>query len=200
MTSGEESEFGAMFTQRRILLWFCGTVLTGVLLCTAYLARRAMAKTSGPAVTARGAVSPAPKPRIDPRPAAVPSQVVSPPTVQVQPEPILTPLAAIISRSERRTLSDTYLQIAALDRGMSEVLVEVLRRKGFQAEIASGATDDIFRVVVGPVKDAAALARTKAELQAAGFTSFARKAPKLVANNEENAPNPAAQRSAVADK
>ena len=56
------------------------------------------------------------------------------------------------------------------------------------------------RVVVGPVKDAAALARTKAELQAAGFTSFARKAPKLVANNEENAPNPAAQRSAVADK
>jgi hypothetical protein len=32
----EESEFEPMVVQRRIFLLFCATVLTGVLLCTAY--------------------------------------------------------------------------------------------------------------------------------------------------------------------
>jgi cell division septation protein DedD len=69
---------------------------------------------------------------------------------------------------------------------MSEVLVELLRRKGFQAETALGPTEDIFRVMVGPAKDAAELARLKTDLQAAGFTSFARKAPKVIANRRQN--------------
>ena len=200
MTSAEESEIGPMFAQRRILLWFCATVLTGVLLSTAYLARRAMAKTSTSAAPVGGAVLPNRHPQRDLQPIALPSQAVPQPAVQVQSTGLVTPLAEIIARSERRTLSDTYLQIAALDRGMSEVLVEVLRRKGFQAEIASGATEDIFRVVVGPVKDAADLARIKAGLQGAGFTSFVRKAPKLVTNQGENATNPATPPSAVIDK
>jgi cell division septation protein DedD len=68
--------------------------------------------------------------------------------------------------------------MAAVDRGVAEVFVEVLRRKGFQAVIAKGPTEDIFRVLVGPVKDATSLARVKADLQAVGFTSFARKLTK----------------------
>ena len=72
---------------------------------------------------------------------------------------------------------------------MAGVLVEVLSRKGFQAEVASGPTEDIFRVIVGPTKDAAELARIKADLEAAGFTSFTRRAPKLLAN-QRNKPDP----------
>ena len=40
----------------------------------------------------------------------------------------------------------------------------------------------------------------KADLQAAGFTSFARKAPQLVANQHESDPDPAMPQSPVADK
>ena len=58
---------------------------------------------------------------------------------------------------------------------MAEVFGEVLRRKGFQVVIANGPAEGIFRVLVGPVKDASSLARVKADLQAVGFTSFARK-------------------------
>jgi cell division septation protein DedD len=65
--------------------------------------------------------------------------------------------------------------VAAVDRGVAEVFVEVLRKKGFQALIANGPNQDTFRVLVGPVKDAAALAGLKADLQAAGFVSFAKK-------------------------
>jgi cell division septation protein DedD len=164
MTRAEESEIGPMLLQRRILLSFCATVLIGVLLCATYLARR---------------------PRVILRPAAPPSQAIPTPATQAQsPAPV-----AAAPPSAKRIPGDTYLQIAAVDRGMAEVLVEVLRRKGFQAEVANGATEDIFRVMVGPAKDAAALARTKADLQAAGFTSFARKAPKLVAKQSENEPD-----------
>jgi hypothetical protein len=41
MLRAEESEFEPMVVQRRIFLLFCATVLTGVLLCTAYLIGRA---------------------------------------------------------------------------------------------------------------------------------------------------------------
>ena len=40
MLRSEESEFEPMVVQRRIFLLFCATVLTGVLLCTAYLIGR----------------------------------------------------------------------------------------------------------------------------------------------------------------
>jgi hypothetical protein len=41
MLRAEESEFEPVVVQRRIFLLFCATVLTGVLLCTAYLIGRA---------------------------------------------------------------------------------------------------------------------------------------------------------------
>jgi cell division septation protein DedD len=205
MTSAEESEIEPASVQRRILLGFCATVLAGVLLCTAYLGRRATssaprAKTSALSVP----VLPERNPQRDLQPAALPPQATPQPATQVQsldtshagrePAPV-----AVVSRSDH-TPGDTYLQIAAVDRGMAGVLVEVLGRKGFQAEVASGPTEDIFRVIVGPAKDAASLVRMKADLQAAGFTSFARKAPKLVASQRENEPDPETPQSPVADK
>jgi hypothetical protein len=207
MTSAEESEIEPASVQRRLLLGFCATVLTGVLLCTAYLGRRAFApraKTAALTVPVRAAVLPERNPQRDVQPAALPSQATPQPATQAQSldtsragrEP--APVAAV-SRSDH-TPGDTYLQIAAVDRGMAGVLVEVLSRKGFQAEVASGPTEDIFRVIVGPAKDAATLVRIKADLQDAGFTSFARKAPKLVANRHESEPDPSTPQSPVADK
>ena len=77
--------------------------------------------------------------------------------------------------SERPVRDGSYLQLMALDRGLAEVLVEALRRKGFQALLTSGPTENIFRVLVGPANGDAALARVKADLQAEGFASFVRR-------------------------
>ena len=170
--SVDEGEIGPMLVQRRIVLGFCGTVLVGVLLCTVYLVGR----VSRVASSAK---------------AAPPSQAAPAPATQVQvlktrPAGTESQPKALVSRPGSHPAGDTYLQIAAVDRGMSEVLVELLRRKGFQAETALGPTEDIFRVMVGPAKDAAELARLKTDLQAAGFTSFARKAPKVIANRRQN--------------
>ena len=206
----DESEIGPMLVQRRIFLSFCATVLIGVLLCSTYLMGRASwfaprAKTSTFSAKAAGTGSSERNPQVSVRPVAPPWQAARSPATQVQSlntrpvgtEPQPTPSA---SRPGSRIPGDTYLQVAAVDRGMSEVLVELLRRKGFRAEIALGATEDIFRVMVGPAKDAAALARIKADLQAAGFTSFARKTPKLIANQHQNEPDPGMPDRTNADK
>jgi cell division protein FtsN len=58
---------------------------------------------------------------------------------------------------------------------MAGELVEALRVKGFQATAAGGPTEDLFRVLVGPLKDEAALVRAQSDLQAAGFSSFVRR-------------------------
>jgi cell division septation protein DedD len=70
----------------------------------------------------------------------------------------------------------TYLQVAAVKRPEAEILARVLRRKGFmQAVVVQGPKEDLFRVVVGPVKDREALQKTKADLEAAGLKSIVQK-------------------------
>ena len=153
----DEPEPGA--AQRRIVLSFCGTVLLGVLLCAGYLA------SGGTRAATRS--TPASKPLLIPA-APVSAAPVPPPVEAVAIRPAPKPPAQAI-------VGATYLQMAAVDRGVANVYVEVLRRKGFQAVIAAGPTPVIFRVLVGPVNDTATLTRVKAELQAAGFSSFTRK-------------------------
>jgi cell division septation protein DedD len=182
----EQSEPPPGTAQRRIALSFCATVLVGVLLCAAYLAsgatRIAARATSKSAlvIQAGGVVTSSTKPQANLPLAALSPQSAAEPAAQVDPngtKPVRqepTP-AASFPRPRRSMQGGTYLQMAAVDRGVAEVFGEVLRRKGFQVVIANGPTEGIFRVLVGPVKDASSLARVKADLQAVGFTSFARK-------------------------
>ena len=90
-------------------------------------------------------------------PAATPKPVATPP-----PAP-RTPVAAVQA-------GQTYLQVAAVKKPQAEMLVEVLKEKGFRAvssPTAPGA--ELFRALVGPLRDAAEVARTKADLENAGF-------------------------------
>jgi hypothetical protein len=173
MTKGEEIELQPTDIQRRIFLSFCATVLMGVILGAVYLAPRTT-------WFAPRAVRRAPASGIQAGGVAARSQTALAPVVQlkaIETAPARTDPESVAPapRSGKPVPGDTYLQMAAVDRGMAEVLVEVLRRRGFQAVVASGPTEDIFRVLVGPIEGAATLARVKADLQTAGFTSFARK-------------------------
>jgi cell division protein FtsN len=113
--------------------------------------------TSAPATKespAQGATSP-----VASKPAARPAQEQEP---------------AAGSRVVEPALGQTFLQVAAINRRPeAEILVDVLRKKGFQAaiEIAPG---NVFRVLVGPAKDKDEAADLRAKLEAAGFKPWVR--------------------------
>jgi hypothetical protein len=95
-----------------------------------------------------------------PPPAATPRPTVAP------PPPAQTPVAA----SAEPGPGQTYLQVAAVKKPQAEMLVDVLKEKGFRAvsaPLAPGA--DLYRTLVGPLRDASEVARTKADLENAGF-------------------------------
>jgi|YNPMSStandDraft_1061717.scaffolds.fasta_scaffold00144_22 cell division septation protein DedD len=70
----------------------------------------------------------------------------------------------------------TFLQVAAVRRAEAELLVDVLKRKGFPALVAPGPSETLFRVLVGPLKDDDDIARTRNRLEEAGFrSSYVRK-------------------------
>jgi cell division protein FtsN len=63
----------------------------------------------------------------------------------------------------------TFIQVRAMSKDEAEVLATVLARKGMHTVVAPGPNERIFRVLVGPAKDAADLGRMKGDLEQAGF-------------------------------
>jgi cell division protein FtsN len=51
----------------------------------------------------------------------------------------------------------------------AELVVDVLRKQGFSALVAPVPNSTKWRTLVGPLPDAAAMAKTRTDLQAAGF-------------------------------
>lgn len=85
-----------------------------------------------------------------------------------EPEPASAPAAAGPQPGQ------TFLQVAAVKQSEAKVIVDILKAKGYQAMTApvpvNGVpSDTLFRALVGPIRDAAELARLKSNLQAAGF-------------------------------
>jgi len=68
-----------------------------------------------------------------------------------------------------------YLQVAAAAQPQAGVVVDTLQQKGFPAILTPGPNATLFRVMVGPFADAAALGKAKADLESAGFHPLVRK-------------------------
>lgn len=99
-------------------------------------------------------------------------------TAQPAPEPVRAAPAAAAPAAPAP--GETYLQVVAVKRAEAEVVADLLRQKGFHAIVAPVVVDgvaaaDLFRALVGPLKDAAEVARTKAQLEEAGFKPIVRK-------------------------
>jgi hypothetical protein len=95
--------------------------------------------------------------------------VIDPLPVRGETPPNTQPIPA---RVIRPTPGEVFLQVAAVDRGMAEVTAEFLARKGFDVRIASGTTENEFRVLISGRDD---LSKTRAKLEDFGFRSFVRK-------------------------
>ena len=85
------------------------------------------------------------------------------------------PVAA--AASQGKPGSGTYLQVSAVGKAESELVSEVLNKKGFRTAVEHVVKDgkDLYRVLVGPVKPGADQSKTTDELRAAGFKPFAKK-------------------------
>jgi cell division septation protein DedD len=97
------------------------------------------------------------------KPKPVESKPAEKPKVAEKPRPIE------ISASGAPAAGQTFLQIVAIDKAGASALVETLQKKSFSAVVAPGPSEKIFRVLVGPLKDQAAIAKTKIDLEGIGF-------------------------------
>jgi cell division septation protein DedD len=70
----------------------------------------------------------------------------------------------------------TYIQMAAVERGVAAVFAEGLRAHGLTAFVAPGPSDTprIFRVLIGPVTDTQNYTADKIELDKIGLSTFMR--------------------------
>ncbi|HBY58957.1 MAG TPA: hypothetical protein DEH78_04000 [Solibacterales bacterium] len=62
-----------------------------------------------------------------------------------------------------------YWQVTAVKRPEAELIVELLSKKGFSARMVPVPGLELLRVLVGPGKDTADLAKLKSDLEAAGY-------------------------------
>lgn len=122
--------------------------------------------------------TPTPEPTQAPTvaPTAAPTPTSTPlPTPRPTPAPAPTPPPVTAAKNPPLTVTgepapgQTFLQVVASTRPDCEIIVDVLKRKGFQAVIAPGPSEKLYRVLVGPLPDAAALSKTRSDLEAAGF-------------------------------
>lgn len=82
-----------------------------------------------------------------------------------------------VAASQGKPGSGTYLQVAAVGKAESELVSEVLNKKGFRTAVEHVVKDgkDLYRVLVGPVKPGADQSKNMDELKAAGFKPFAKR-------------------------
>lgn len=184
MPKNEDGEFELILGNRQLLsVFFIVVILLGVFFTMGYIVGR----NSG-AVTAEVT----PVPGVDARPAAVeapgkggePAALPSTPT-ETAPQQASPPAPAVEHepepprrepRAEVRTVSgsrpnpgQTYLQLAATSQHEADIMVDVLRKKGFRAMAAEiDEKPGTFRVLVGPITDTTAN-KMRADLQGEGF-------------------------------
>lgn len=67
----------------------------------------------------------------------------------------------------------TFLQVAAVGHTEANALADVLSKKGFRAHaVAKPGASDVYRVLIGPMRDMSELSATRDSLRNAGFTKI----------------------------
>jgi outer membrane biosynthesis protein TonB len=127
---------------------------------------------------------PAPEKAADSKPSPTethPEQAAAPPPVTpapVKPPPQEkkekpSPVQSVVSTPAKVTgepAPGDYWQVVATSRPDAEIVSETLNKKGFHARVTPAPKrEGIFRVIVGPLKDAGDRSQTRSNLEAAGF-------------------------------
>lgn len=115
-----------------------------------------------PATQPEAAAPPPPKPEKAEKAAKVtkPKPAPAPPPVSHAPEH---------AAASGQPGPGDYWQVVATARPDAEIIAETINKRGFHAILAPAPKEGVFRVLVGPLEDAATQAKTRTGLEAAGF-------------------------------
>ena len=172
----EAAEYEIVLGRAQIASWlFVAVIVIAACASLAYLVGKSTGAKKAP-VTAAEVKPPAP-PQATPKPApeALPSaSVVVPPKSDLQ-----TVLKTAVKSTQplfgEPESGKVYIQMGAVEKGMATILAEGLRSHGFDAFVAPGPSDRIFRVLIGPLPDPESFRQAKAAVDAIELSTFARK-------------------------
>ena len=157
----EKQEFEIVLGRLQVAsVLFVGIVILVVFSAASYLAGKASAPNTVVAATAPAPAVQAPTPVLEAT-IAVPSKKAE---TKAEPPVFNEPVTGA-----------TYLQMGAVDEGIAMLLVEGLRKRGFQSFAAPGPNDKIFRVLIGPLSNAEAYSDTRDAISKIGVITFVRK-------------------------
>ena len=124
------------------------------------------ADSSAPAPVATAPAHEA-SPRVDEAPLGSPKSK----SAEVEPRPRATDTAPAETSGEfAPEAGQQFLQVAAVGRDEAEAVADVLHKKGFQAHaVPKPGNPKLYRVLIGPVQDAADLSSTRDALRRTGF-------------------------------
>ncbi len=155
--AAEAEEFEFVLGRRQVAsLLFVATVVLMVCVTVAYLAGKSVAPKAAPARAA--AVTPEPEP----------------PPIVLNQEPAPAVEAPLFADPKNGAV---YIQMGAVEKGVSVIFAEGLRKHGLQAFVAPGPSEKIFRVLIGPLPDPASYLRAKDTVDKIGLATFARRFP-----------------------
>ena len=169
-----EQQFEIVLGKRQVAsVLFVATVIVAVFSSFAYLAGEAIAAKK-PAPVAAAAPDAAPPAA----PAVVADPLLQADVVDAQPKPE-PPVFA------NPKLGSVYLQMGAVEKGIGVIFAEGLRKHGFDAFVAPGPNDHIFRVLIGPIPDPRSYERVKDSVDKLGIGTFGKK---YVQDNAQSTP------------
>lgn len=195
MARSEDGEFELILGNKQLLsVFFIVVVLLGVFFTMGYIVGKnsvspdmASGKPpSGAMVVEPTEAEPAQKASgrlvVEPdKPSAMPETpkpTPEPASKKAEPPPAEEPKSApapvthsqvALSPTGEPAAGQTFLQVVASTRPDCEIIVDVLKRKGFPALMAPIPKSELWRVLVGPLTDAAVISKTRTDLEAAGF-------------------------------
>jgi hypothetical protein len=152
----EPAEFEFVLGRRQVAsLLFVASVILMICVAAAYMAGRSMPPKASPAIAAT----------VEPR------EPEPPPIVLNQEPERELPLFA------EPKAGQVYIQMGAVEKGVSVIFAEGLRKRGLPSFVAPGPSEKIFRVLIGPLPDPAAYMKAKDAVDQIGLATFARKFP-----------------------
>ena len=110
-----------------------------------------------------------PAPQATPPPAEKKERVKPPPAAVPAPERKPQPPEPATSASVDQPPPGRYWQVVSTGRHEAEIIAGAIARKGMKSLVAPAPKEGYFRVLVGPLGDASDTAKTRTDLEAAGF-------------------------------
>ncbi len=152
-------EFEFVLGRRQVAsLLFVFSIVLMICVAASYVAGKSIAPKAAPVVMSPPVVPAAPEPP--------PIMLNQEPAQVVQPSLFAEPKAGSV-----------YIQMGAVEKGVAVIFAEGLRARGLTSFVASGPSEKIFRVLIGPLPDPSAYLKAKEAVDKIGLATFARRFP-----------------------